>query len=397
MPADFGGYVDMTIDDLSPTDIYLAAQEYAQMVLPEFNLRQGTVEDAMFQAMAYVQMISQTSINRLPNRLTEGLLRLLGVERSEGTRAQMEVVVTLNDNVDLTIPAGTAFTYERKLDADVESESFVFRNANPIQLTATLNGSMPTATVTLYSEQVGYGLEPEDNQELVLQRILTDVESVVYNNVYTGGTEPETDAEYFARGTAHIGRLSSGLSTDAQIENYVLTQSSDVQRCKVYGLTSTSDLSVSATDSPGSVVVFVNGFDGPLPSSRLTELAQELDGVTVPGLQLNVLPFSSSAISLNVDLSIDIDYSQSATVDDVSYAIAGYLSVAQYRDDLDGVYASDIAYEIAKANGVAVVSSVTIADATGNSEYTVSGSNLLFTEKGQLPSLNLSNLTINVV
>ena len=397
MPADFGGYVDMTIDDLSPTDIYLAAQEYAQMVLPEFNLRQGTVEDAMFQAMAYVQMISQTSINRLPNRLTEGMLRLLGVQRSEGTRAQLEVVVTLNENIDFTIPAGTAFTYERKLDIDVESESFVFRNSSPIQLTATLDGSMPTTTATLYSEQVGYGLEPEENQEIVLQRIFTDVESVVYNNVYVGGTEPETDTEYFARGTSYIGRLSSGLSTGAQIENYVLTESTDVQRCKVYGLTSVNDLLITATDYPGSMVVFVNGFDGPLPSSRLTELAQEIDNVTVPGLQLNVLPFSSSAVSVTVNLSIDIDYTESITVNSLTQRLLVYLSIAGYRDDLDGVYASDIAYEIARTPGVAVVSSVTIGDATGNSEYTVSGDNLLFKEKGQLPSLDISDLTINVV
>ena len=48
---DFSEYIDLTINDLQPPDIYSLAREYALVSLPEFNPRTGTVEDAVLQAM----------------------------------------------------------------------------------------------------------------------------------------------------------------------------------------------------------------------------------------------------------------------------------------------------------------------------------------------------------
>ena len=68
MPADFSQYVDLTIFDAQPGDIYLEAIELARTTLPEFNLRVGTPEDAIFQAMAYMSSLVISSINRIPDR-----------------------------------------------------------------------------------------------------------------------------------------------------------------------------------------------------------------------------------------------------------------------------------------------------------------------------------------
>ena len=88
MPADFRQYVDLTPYDADPTDIYLGAIRLARLTLPEFQLRQGTVEDALFQAFSYMQMLGVSAINRLPNRLMEGISRILGVTRDEDTQPQ---------------------------------------------------------------------------------------------------------------------------------------------------------------------------------------------------------------------------------------------------------------------------------------------------------------------
>ena len=115
MPADFQRYVDLTPYDADPTDIYLGAIRLARLTLPEFQLRQGTVEDALFQAAAYMQMLSVSAINRIPSRLMEGVARIMGVERTEGTRAVVDITVTLNEIPEVGLPftfsKSSAFTY----------------------------------------------------------------------------------------------------------------------------------------------------------------------------------------------------------------------------------------------------------------------------------------------
>ena len=116
MPADFRRYVDLTPYDADPTDIYLGALRLARLTLPEFQLRQGTVEDALFQATAYMQMLGVSAINRIPSRLMEGIARIMGVERTEGTRAVVDITVTLNEippvGQPFTFSKSSAFTYD---------------------------------------------------------------------------------------------------------------------------------------------------------------------------------------------------------------------------------------------------------------------------------------------
>ena len=147
MPGDYSSYVNLKPHDVDAVDIYLGAQELARVTLPEFNLRQGTVEDAMFQAFSYMQMLSVAAINRLPNRLMEGLTRMLGVTRDEGTRASVDVVITMNDLVNVTIGSGTACTYPVTIsDATV---NYPFAIVNPIVISTTTVRVASTANVAI--------------------------------------------------------------------------------------------------------------------------------------------------------------------------------------------------------------------------------------------------------
>ena len=97
MPADYSEYVDLTPHDLSPTDVYLGAIQLGRIVLPEFEIRQGTPDDAMLQAFSYMTALSVGAINRLPNRLMQGLCAMMGVTRDGGTKATFTATVALND------------------------------------------------------------------------------------------------------------------------------------------------------------------------------------------------------------------------------------------------------------------------------------------------------------
>jgi hypothetical protein len=109
MPADFSNYIDLKIFDISPGDIYLASLDVASLTLPEFNLRVGTPEDAIFQAMAYISALNIAAINRLPDRLMAAILLMMGVTRQEGIPAEVELTVTADSYEGATVPAGTLF------------------------------------------------------------------------------------------------------------------------------------------------------------------------------------------------------------------------------------------------------------------------------------------------
>ncbi len=108
---DFREYIDLTVNDLQPIEVYNLARDYALVALPEFDPRVGTVEDAMLEAMSYVAGLVTGSVNRLPDGLMEGILRLMGFYRSEATFASGSVIFTSIDTNGLFIPAGTQVSF----------------------------------------------------------------------------------------------------------------------------------------------------------------------------------------------------------------------------------------------------------------------------------------------
>jgi hypothetical protein len=58
MPINFSPYISLTPANLEPGDIYQQSIDVALTVLPEFNLRRGTLEDAIFQASAYMNALN---------------------------------------------------------------------------------------------------------------------------------------------------------------------------------------------------------------------------------------------------------------------------------------------------------------------------------------------------
>ncbi len=83
MPSpDFSTYINFTGFDEQPASVYQEAVTYAQIALPEFNPRPGTIEDALLQAGAYVGSAAIGAINRLPNGLVEGFFMAADVANS---------------------------------------------------------------------------------------------------------------------------------------------------------------------------------------------------------------------------------------------------------------------------------------------------------------------------
>lgn len=227
---DFSNYIDLTVNDKQPDTIYNEAVDYARIALPEFSPRSGTVEDAVLQATAYMAGVTAGSINRLPNGLMEGIMRLIGVVRKEATFGSLDVEFTLS-STGLTIPAETV-VYFQTTDGDITVQYPFILEADT---TAGVGQSTVVATLTA---QVG-GILPTIpiGTSLSLAQANTVVLSAVTDSDVTQGARAETETEYFNRATTYLESLSSCLATATQVENYILANYSEVYRCKVYDLT----------------------------------------------------------------------------------------------------------------------------------------------------------------
>ena len=201
MPADFRRYVDLTPYDTDPTDIYLGAIRLARLTLPEFQLRQGTVEDALFQAFAYMQMLGVSAINRLPNRLMEGISRILGVARDEGARATVDVVITLNDIPDVdnpfTFAKSSAFTYGITYSSGTVHYPFMTTKLESFAAAATRVAS--TGNVAIASElengDTVDGVTLATNDRVLLKNQTAGAENGIYVVVASGAASRALNAD----------------------------------------------------------------------------------------------------------------------------------------------------------------------------------------------------------
>ena len=229
---DFSEYIDLTVNDLQPSDIYSLAREYALIALPEFDPRTGTVEDAMLQAMAYVSGLVTGAINRLPNSLIEGMLRVMGMYRLESTFASGAVIFSAIDDSGLTIPAGTQVGYYETTDDQVVLHIF--------ETTASVTiASGDTESASTQVKAITSGAKPviADGTVLTILSPIVKLIDAEFDGTLVQGEATETDAEFFSRTRTYLGSLSRSLATASQTTDYILTNYSDTYRVETYDLT----------------------------------------------------------------------------------------------------------------------------------------------------------------
>ena len=230
MPSpDFSTYIDFSGFDEQPATVYQDAVAYAQTALPEFNPRPGTVEDAILQAGAYVGALSIGAINRLPNGLVEGILKIMGVTRIESTAGTVDVEIEFFD-AGQTVDAGTLFVYDYFDGSQVIQLPFVLTDAATAAeaettviatWTSLINGVIPSIAI-------GTQFLPASPSAIIF--------SCTTTSVVAQGDSSETETQFLNRAATYLQSLSSTLNTATQIENYILLNYSNVKRCKVYDL-----------------------------------------------------------------------------------------------------------------------------------------------------------------
>lgn len=408
MAADFSEYVNLTIYDAQPVDIYLAAIDLARRTMPEFTLRQGTPEDALFQAFAYMSALSVGSINRLPPRLMEGLVKMVGMERRYGTRATVVVdLVPRDEDEGATVNAGAVFGYTETLGG--VSIQYTFQLADDI----VIEPNQSSAQVVLYSQNVGIHPVLISGDTLTPLSVSADIDSVTVattitisdppdaNYPFVNGIEPESDVTYLSRARTFLSSLNETLVTAKQVQSYILANYESVGRCYVLDLTKYDDTGASGstriggTDDTGYITIYAYGNKQLLPSLTKNDIVADVTDKTIGGLSVGIDDFHEAS----VDIEIEIIYDDSLDEDVIKSVLAQFVFNAVSRENfpiaerhLRTSYIASVANSI---SGVLSVGRVSIVEYP--SSYSLdSNGDLEFVYKATLPIVGKDAKTVRV-
>ena len=266
METDFTKYIDLTVFDEQPGDIYLNSIEQAQLSLPEFNLRIGTPEDAIFQAAAYIGSLHVAAINRLPNRLMAGILAMMGVARQPAIQAEVDITITAETYDGGNVTAGTLFGYQTIFEDEIQE--LVFQTTDLIVIPSVASPSvgtpLPSASATVVCITPGIiPVIPTPDAEMRILSSGTNILSAATFANFANGIDGDTDSEYLSRATTYLQSLSSSINKASQIDAYLLLNYQlYVQRVKSYDLTygdsSLGDVSVGRTKAISNVALTSN-------------------------------------------------------------------------------------------------------------------------------------------
>lgn len=343
MPADFSEYIDLKIFDLSPGDIYLASLDVASLTLPEFNLRVGTPEDAIFQAMSYISALNIAAINRLPDRLISAILLMMGVNRQDGVPAEVELTITADSYEGAIVPAGTLFLYQATFEDEVQE--FVFQTIDLLEIPVSASAVGPFPSENVFAQCTSSGLVPIIPENSVMQLISSGVQilDAESTGLFTNGVNADTDSEYLSRAATFLSSLTRTLNKASQVDSYILTNYTGViGRVKTYDLT-------FGAESLGEIGIYREGI--PIELSRASNIVtltfgdehQFLEGekvyiynlsdtYAVEGTLYTITDTSDYSISYNkTGASVGtFDISASVASVEIGEDVAGFVTVFVY-------------------------------------------------------------------
>ena len=253
MPSpDVSNYVDLTVNDLQPAEIYDLAVDYAQTALPEWTPVTGSIEDALLQASSNMTGQLLGAINRLPAGAVEGLLSLFGITRNSGLAANGTALITFIDDTGYTLAAGTRFGY---LDTSgVDSILYIF------ETTETVSVNLGATQISVAIQGISLSRYPSlaSGTSLQLLSAVSYVDSAVLSADLDPGGAAETDADYLNRGATVFGYLSETLTLPSQFDRYVLANYSQAYRVKSFSRNKI-ETAPSALDRSSNVVTATVG------------------------------------------------------------------------------------------------------------------------------------------
>ena len=295
MPSpDLTPYVDLTLFDVSADDLARDAVEVLRDRLPGWEPAEGTAEVLLIESVALAVMPLIYAVNRMPGAVLETLLRLYGVDRSDGgfAVATVDVVATVDGGV--TIPAGTRFRLE--LGVSVDPVDFALTD----DLTIAPGGTAGSASVTATTANTFANGAPSGTVLTILDSV--PLASVTLSSSPIGGADPEDGSAFLERASRRLARLTTTLVLPEHFTSFALDPeegNADVYRARTRSL---YNAVTSDADATGHVTVAVMGVGGvPLAGGRLAELDAAMTSRAIASLEVHVVNATITAVDVGVE------------------------------------------------------------------------------------------------
>lgn len=353
MPTpDVAGYLDLELLDLDERQLMEDALASVATKFPDWVPLAGNTEVVLLEAITAITSELVYGINRLPNGLTEVVLRLFGLERDQGSPPVIALKFNLSDSVGHTIPAGT--TVGMNLGDNNEPVLFVTTNdaiAAPGQNVAFASASATIPGISANGQPANTYLDVIDSIPWI-----SSAQLVSYD---TPGRTAEDGDAFLDRAIPTLSRLTSTLVRAVDIEAFVAALPA-VSRVKVLDVTAITGGGVPVY-ARGYVAIVVAGENGALLSAATKTAIQASVRVAAhAGLVIQVV--DATVTTLNVDVEVlKLPAELDATViANVQAAVTEYLDpdVWPWKNI---VYRNDVIAAIDRATGVDVVLDVTFS------------------------------------
>ncbi len=319
MPSpDVAAYTGLTLVDVTAQDLVNEAIARLQTAFPDWVARESHTETVLLEAKAAIAEDIVYAINRLPDGMTEVLLRLFDMTRDTGAPPQADVRFNLSDTLGHTIPAGTTV----RLDLGDNAEPVDLATLTDLVVAPGSNYGVVTAagdTAGIAGNGVAAGTVVE-----VLDAI-GFVNNAVLATASGGGRLPEDGATFLDRARPRLSRLTSTLVRPADVAAYV-AENPAVHRVKVLDLFDTT----LGTGAPGShpghlaVAVATTG-GGSIGSTARANLAAELRSRMHAGLAVTVVDADVTTVDVAVTVQRYYGYTDAAVQAAVQAIVADYL------------------------------------------------------------------------
>lgn len=305
-------------DEVDPALVDLDAQELIDGALaligdrfPEWVPREGNTEVVLIEALAREAAEMVYAIRQVAPDLRELLLQRFGLTRGPGSPpfATVRFAVAAS-TVARTIPAGTALVLG---DGDDDADPVVLVTDNDLLLPAgatagTVTATAPDATTAANGAAAGARLELVDS--------LGYVDTVTLDGALVDGTPPEDSAEFLARGSAVLTRLSTTLVLPAHIEAYL--HELGVPIARVLDLYDPATPGLPPGTKAGHVTAAVaSAAGGRYTADQLDALAAQIRARMHAGLKIHVV----GADTTTVNVSVTVVRRATETAADVAAAV----------------------------------------------------------------------------
>lgn len=315
---DFTEFIDLTIYDKDPTDVYEAAVAVLQSRIPDWAPSSTNIEVMLLEALAVEVSETIFNINRIPENVLRVLLALYGVTQDAGSPPTVDITFTAYDDIGYVIDAGTEIVLTTSTG---ETVSF-FTDAE-----ATILAGNTTVTTSATADQntnIANGI-PIGTEAEILDAVV-GLETAETATVVAGGTLPESIESWTTRGTQRLRRLVDTLVIPIHFTQAALEETFVFRANTVDNYDPTADPPGDPGDHPGNVTVVVYGDGGPLTSGEKTTLQTSLEDRAKANLIVHVIDPTIVSVNVTAAISVQEGFVEATVINAVTARLEEYLS-----------------------------------------------------------------------